>query len=214
VRLAHVGNVTKHKGYHLVEAAIRQGGFRNLELTVIDHGLPAGSTRRTEWGGTPVRIAGRVPADQVHELYAETDVLLAPSIWPESFGLVTREALASGCWVIASDRGAMGEDVQPGLNGFVIDVSTIEGLLAALAEIDREPARYLRPPEHRPVLRSADEQAAEVLEVYRRVLEGRPLGQRRPAARVRRDLSFDGVNQNAVAEGAQVGDSAPPRRRR
>jgi glycosyltransferase involved in cell wall biosynthesis len=61
VRLAHVGNVTKHKGYHLVEAAIRQGGFRNLELTVIDHGLPAGSTRRTEWGGTPVRIAGRVP---------------------------------------------------------------------------------------------------------------------------------------------------------
>jgi glycosyltransferase involved in cell wall biosynthesis len=161
-----------------------------------------------------VRIAGRVPADQVHELYAETDVLLAPSIWPESFGLVTREALASGCWVVASDRGAMGEDVQPGVNGFVVDVSTIEGLLAALGEIDREPARYLRSPEHQPVLRSADEQAAEVLEVYRRVLKGRALGQRRRAARIRRDVSLSDVNQNGVAEGAQVGDSPPPRRRR
>ena len=188
VRLAHVGNVSRHKGYHLVEAALRQGSFANLELTVVDHALPGGSARRTTWGATQVRIVGRVPSDHIHEFYAETDVLLAPSIWPESFGLVAREALACGCWVVASDRGAMGEDVREGVNGFVIDVSTVEGLMTALAAIDRDPARYLRSPEERPRLRSADDQADEVLAIYRRVLAGLPAaeGLTRPPAH--RDL--------------------------
>jgi glycosyltransferase involved in cell wall biosynthesis len=83
VRLAHVGNVSKHKGYHLVEAVLRQGGFKNLEITVIDHALPSGSAHAGTWGTTPVRMSGRVPSEHIHELYARTDVLLAPSIWPE-----------------------------------------------------------------------------------------------------------------------------------
>ena len=207
VRLAHVGNVSKHKGYHLVEAAIRQGGFKNLEVTVIDHALPAGSARRTNWGGTPVRVTGRVPAEHIGDFYARTDVLLAPSIWPESFGLVTREALACGCWVVASNRGAMGEDVQPGVNGFVVDVSSPEGLLAALREIDADPARFLQAPAERPALRSADDQAREVLEIYRRLLAGQAAapGLDRAAPRPR-DLPSRFVNQISVAPGPALGD--------
>lgn len=170
VRLAHVGNVSRHKGYHLVQAALKGGRFSNLELTVIDHDRSGGSEERVLWGATPVRIVGKLPQEQVHTLYAQTDVLLAPSIWPESFGLVTREALAAGCWVVASDRGAMGEDVTPGRNGFVIDVSTVEGLLEVLARMNADPAAFTTPPAIRPALRTAVDQARDLAALYRRVI--------------------------------------------
>ena len=49
--------------------------------------------------------------DDPRELYALTRVLLMPSLWNESFGLVAAEALANGVPVIASDRGALPEIV-------------------------------------------------------------------------------------------------------
>jgi glycosyltransferase involved in cell wall biosynthesis len=153
---------------------LKQSAFANLELLVVDHAL-SGGEQQTTWGATPVRIVGKTPQEQVHELYAETDVLLAPSIWPESYGLVTREALQAGCWVVASDRGAIGEDVTPGANGFVVDVSTVEGLLDALRTINDDPETYLRSPELRPRLRTAEDQARDVMAIYRRVLAGEPV---------------------------------------
>lgn len=180
VRLAHVGNVSKHKGYHLVQAALKQGRFPNLELTVIDHGRSAGAEEHLIWGETPVRITGKTPQEEMHRLYARTDVLLAPSIWPESYGLVAREALSAGLWVVASDLGAMGEDVTPGVNGFVIDVSTVEGLADALGQINADPARYLASPAERPAIRRAEQQAAELMAIYRRVLAGERLSGDRP----------------------------------
>ncbi|MDP8916959.1 MAG: glycosyltransferase, partial [Pseudomonadota bacterium] len=185
VRLAHVGNAVPHKGFDLVQAVLKQSRLANLELTVIDHARETGSEERLTWGATPVCLTGRRPQDAMPELYAQTDVLLAPSIWPESFGLVAREALQAGCWVVASDRDAIGEDVSEGVNGFVVDVSNPAGLLAALEAVNGDPARFLAAPALRPKLRTAAQQASELLNLYRRVLSGRPLGAERDGLRGR-----------------------------
>ena len=105
----------------------------------------------------------------MHEFYAQQDVLLAPSLWPEPFGLVTREALSAGLWVLASDRGAIGEEVSHGVNGWVIDVATPRDLFEVLSEIDSNPEKYLISPPP-PNLRSANEQAQELLHIYQDVL--------------------------------------------
>jgi glycosyltransferase involved in cell wall biosynthesis len=120
-------------------------------------------------GATPVRIVGKTLQEDMHEFYARHDVLLAPSLWPEPFGLVTREALSAGLWVLASDRGAIGEDVIPGLNGWIVDVTTPKAMLAVLAEIDSNPAKYLQSPAAAP-LRTANDQAAELFKIYIDVL--------------------------------------------
>ena len=72
--------------------------------------------------------------DKMPEFYSEQDVLLAPSIWPESFGLVTREALSAGLWVIASDAGALAEPIlnTPEKNGTVIQPNNLEDLVSAI----------------------------------------------------------------------------------
>jgi glycosyltransferase involved in cell wall biosynthesis len=175
VRLAHVGGLTAHKGWHLLQAALREARYANLELTLVDHTGVGGETRDEVWGATPVRIVGKTPQEAMGAFYAAHDVLVAPSIWPESFGLVAREALAAGLRVIASDLGAMGEDIVPGVNGWVIDVATPAALLAVLGEIDAAPARYLDSPPPT-TLRTAAEQAEELLALYDEILSGARAG--------------------------------------
>jgi hypothetical protein len=60
----------------------------------------------------------------------------------------------------------MGEVVVPGENGFIVDVSTPEGLIRVLCEIDADPARFTKPPARQPPLRSAADQARELIALY------------------------------------------------
>lgn len=170
IRLAHIGGASRHKGYHLVRQALWCGDYRNLSLTVIDHAMPAGTSRDELWGTTPVRLLPRVEQKDVPALYHAIDVLLAPSIWPESHGLVTREALASGCWVIASDRGAIGSDVVEDVNGHVIDVGDAAALTSVLHRIDSDPDRYRAMPAAGRGFRSASEQADDLASLYLELL--------------------------------------------
>ncbi|TFF25066.1 glycosyltransferase [Jiella endophytica] len=186
VRLGFIGGLARHKGYHLIPQALINGEFENLRFVLIDHAMAAGTHRRDTLGTTELDIRPKVQQSKVAELYAELDVLVAPSVWPEAYGLVTREALLCGCWVVASDRGAVGEDVIDGVNGFKVDVSSSEGLLQALKEIDRNPERYLKSPAPTATLRRASEQAEELIGIYRDVLSGRDArGSDDPERRIR-----------------------------
>jgi glycosyltransferase involved in cell wall biosynthesis len=54
------------------------------------------------------------------EFYAMTKVILMPSLWNESFGLVAAEAMINGIPVLASNRGALPETVGDG--GILFDI--------------------------------------------------------------------------------------------
>lgn len=172
VRLAHIGGISLHKGYPHVRNALLANDFRNLELLLIDHALPSGVVSHELWGGTPVVRRGKFPQKDVPDLYAQIDVLLAPSVWPESYGLVSREALASGAWVVASDRGAVGQDITDGENGFIVDVTDWRGVAASLSRIDADPERYRRPPDLKPKVRSVADQVEELVTLYRDIVSG------------------------------------------
>ena len=130
--------------------------------------------------GTPVRIVAKRPQSEVNALYDEIDVLFAPSLWPESYGLVTREAIAAGCWVVASDRGAVGEPVIENVNGHVVPVDTIDALVEVIARIDAEPARYKTRPPAPPPQRTSRDQARDLAAIYRGI--ARPAPRRAQAA--------------------------------
>jgi glycosyltransferase involved in cell wall biosynthesis/tetratricopeptide (TPR) repeat protein len=165
VRLAHVGGVSLHKGYNVFKAAVMLSRFKNLEILVVDHALQRGIEHRSTWGTTPVCFRGKLPQTEVADLYRNIDVLVAPSVWPESYGLVVREALQAGCWVVTSDRGALSQDVDAGC-GHVVSVDTYHELQEVLQTIDANPERYLGPIETRPVLRTARDQAVELAALY------------------------------------------------
>jgi glycosyltransferase involved in cell wall biosynthesis len=171
VRLALLGGTGgRAKGYHLIKCAFMSERFAHLRLIIIDGSRGYDGSRHEAWNGTPVDFVPRFPEDQVAALYAMIDVVLAPSTCVESFGLISREALHFGCWVIASDRGSIGDCVSEGENGYVIDVSDATDLIRVLKRIDGDPQRYRHPPRYRTTLRRSAEQADELAELYQSIL--------------------------------------------
>jgi len=122
--LGFIGGMSKHKGYHLFRQALEEGDFSNFKALIVDTSLNDCESYETVWGKTKVKFIPKVKQGEIGKLYAQMDVLVAPSIWPESFGLVTREAIRAGVWVISSTRGAIGDSVINGQNGELISECT------------------------------------------------------------------------------------------
>ncbi|WP_215747501.1 glycosyltransferase [Gluconobacter sp. P1C6_b] len=171
IRLGFIGGLARHKGWDLIQIALRAGSFHNLELLAIDHAMSPGDERTDVFGQTPVVFRGKMSQNEVADLYASIDVLLAPSIWPESFGLVTREATLCGCWVVASDRGAIGDTISDDINGFRIDVSSAADLRRVLTLIDESPACFRQPAPELKISRTARDQAQDLGVLYEKLLQ-------------------------------------------
>jgi len=169
VRVAHIGGASYHKGFDLFREAVAQTKLKHIEVHIIDHSLESGEVYYGQWGSTPVIFRPKYKQSEINTMYAAMDVLVAPSIWPESYGLVTREAAYAGVWVIASDRGAVGDSVEEGINGRVVSVNDASALQAALLEIDAAPERFLEQCPQKSV-RTVAEQVAECVKLYRVIL--------------------------------------------
>lgn len=138
---AHIGGMAEHKGYFLLQDTIMQLQPKNIEMLVVDHSKSPGDVVKAFWGKVPVTFIGPIKQNKVVDLYNKIDVLCAPSKWPESYGLVTREASACGCWVVTSNKGGIGEDVIEGESGFVLEPN-LPSLVACLGKIDNDPKTY------------------------------------------------------------------------
>lgn len=180
--LAFVGRIAPEKG---VEAAIELA--RSVHL--------------------PLRMAAKVHEEDEKRLFAEVvapaidegvvvfegelatgprDKLLAGALatvllgaWPEPFGLVAIESMATGTPVIARRAGALPEIVDHGLTGFLVD-DVHEGRFAVrgVASLDRRAVR-------RTVLErfSVSDMVDEYEAVYRRMAAGATHAEPGPSAR-------------------------------
>ncbi len=170
VRIGQIGGMTYHKGFFILKQLLMRGAYDRIELVVVDHAAKPGSVQLERWGATDVRIIGKVPHGQAGWLFGQFDVLVALSTWPESFGLVTREALAYGKWIIASNRGAIGEVVIEGENGYRVDVSDQASVIAAFDALQENPSRFTVPPAQSPDLFGLDQHVLQLSAIYRQAI--------------------------------------------
>ncbi|MFM8443024.1 MAG: glycosyltransferase [Methylococcus sp.] len=170
--LGFIGGMSRHKGYHLVRQALEESELVGFKAIIVDHSLQPGEHYHTVWGKTEVDFIPKVKQKDIPKLYSEMDILLAPSIWPESYGLVTREALQAGVWVIASNRGAIGDCVIEGKNGNIIDVSSHVDLKNVLIKLSEE--GIPKHPEGLTTLnvKSCEEHIRELVEHYSYIFSG------------------------------------------
>ena len=108
-------------------------------------------------------------ADMI-EFYRQIDVLIAPSMWPESFGLITREAALAGLWVVASDAGGLAEHIDHGKNGFKYDLANADQLRSILIEINDDSQRFKKPvpgdDRNTGAINSVDQQMTDLVQHY------------------------------------------------
>ncbi len=170
LRLGYVGGLCTHKGYYFLKRAVEELVLQNMEIQIIDFDLANGEQRTERWGGTDVKFIPKLPAERMTEFYADIEILVAPSLWPESFGLVTREATLMGRWVVASDAGGLAEDLQPGINSHVFDPGDYTALKNILTELDdnHDQYRQLIPlsGQAKEKIWSVSEQVRQLVELY------------------------------------------------
>jgi glycosyltransferase involved in cell wall biosynthesis len=114
-----------------------------------------------------VEYLGEVGPAVRDPLFAGAVATLMLGDWPEPFGLVAIESLATGTPVIALRRGALPEIVEDGFDGFLVDdVEGAERAVALVRSLDRRRIRS------RAIRRfSAARMVDDYLAVYRRVLD-------------------------------------------
>lgn len=91
-----------------------------------------------------VTILGRVDDETKHRELAACDVLCAPSLGGESFGMVLTEAFAQGVPVVASDIVGYRDVVTDGRDGVLVPPGDALALAHALRELALRPERRRR----------------------------------------------------------------------
>jgi glycosyltransferase involved in cell wall biosynthesis len=81
----------------------------------------------------PVSFTGFLNQSEIHEAYVSSDVLVLPSAYAETWGLVANEAMSCGLPAIVSDRVGCGPDlVKPGKTGATFPVADVVALANAM----------------------------------------------------------------------------------
>jgi glycosyltransferase involved in cell wall biosynthesis len=113
-----VGRLSPEKGLRTLIAAWERIGGR-IPLKIVGDGpespMVADAARRipgVEW-------LGRQTMEEVYTLLGEASMLIFPSVWYETFGLVAIESFAKGTPVIAADIGAIAELVEHDRTGLL-----------------------------------------------------------------------------------------------
>ena len=81
-----------------------------------------------------VAFAGRLTDEQVDLAYRAADLFVLPTLTLECFGIITLEAFARGCPVIASRVGAIPEMVEPLLPGALFEPGDAGALARRMGE--------------------------------------------------------------------------------
>ncbi len=86
------------------------------------------------------------PRRDLEALFARSDLLVLPSLWPEPLALVGLEAARHRLPVAAFDVGGIGEWLTPGRNGHLAagNPPTVQGLTDAIVACLRDPQTHAR----------------------------------------------------------------------
>ncbi len=130
--IAFAGRFSEEKGVDLLIKAARQ---LNLPLKLAgfhtDHpAIQAGDDTECVMPGTPAELA---------DFYRGARIVVAPSIWCETFGLVAAEAMSHGIPVVATRVGALQDTVDDEVTGLLFNLGNVIDLSEKLSRLWDDP---------------------------------------------------------------------------
>lgn len=138
VNLLFVGRFDPQKGVDFLLKVFKdyEDDLQHIHLWIIGDNVVSDGKGIEKKNTDNITFLGWIPHEELPAYYEACDAVIMPSRW-EAFGLVAIEAMKYGKPVIVSNRGALPELVQDGVNGWVFDIEHDDSLKACLANIDK-----------------------------------------------------------------------------
>jgi glycosyltransferase involved in cell wall biosynthesis len=172
VTIGFVGTMAWHKGAHVLVEAARQlrGRFEVIIAGDPNVGPEYHAGLKRAAAGLPVRFGGAFDRTDVARIYAELDVLVVASLWPENSPLVIHEAFTHGVAVVGARMGGIPDLVQDGVNGFTYEAFSASALAAVLQRFVDDPGLAKRLASRAPTVKTIAEDAREWEARYEKLL--------------------------------------------
>jgi glycosyltransferase involved in cell wall biosynthesis len=109
--ILYLGSLIKSKGPHILLQAVK-----GLDCKVKLYGkgiLKETLLKFIKQNNLDAEIYDHVSYENIPQIYANSDLLIFPSVWPEPFGRIAIEAMAAGKPIVASEIGAISEIITP-----------------------------------------------------------------------------------------------------
>jgi glycosyltransferase involved in cell wall biosynthesis len=171
LRFLYLGSIAPIKGVHVIVEALR-GVSGPAELWIAGDATadPAYTAHLQALAGDGVRFLGRLDRAAVWQVLADCDLVLAPSLVPETFCMVNHEAFAAGKPVFAARIGALATNVTDGQDGRLLEAGNVAAWRAAMQAVVDDPAvcaqwrGHIKPP------LTVDEHVDQLIDYYQQVL--------------------------------------------
>lgn len=176
LRIGYLGHIVHSKGVHVLLQAFK-GLPPSAELRIYgdNQHAPDYSTWLQQLSAEDSRISfcGKYTHEQLAEIMSALDVVVVPSIWPETFNHVIREAFIAGIPVVASDIGAIPEIVQNEVNGLLFPAGDSPALQHCLQRLLEQPELLEHLSANIPAVKSIEQHSQELESLYQQVLQSR-----------------------------------------
>jgi phosphatidylinositol alpha-mannosyltransferase len=140
LRIAFVGQAVERKGLPVLLRAFE--ALRDHVAARLDViGVDAQQLQPLMLDTRGVVVHGKCGDEEKTRVLAAADVLCAPSLGGESFGMVLTEAFAAGTPVVASDIAGYRDVVEHGVNGLLVPRGDATALAEELRDLALDPAR-------------------------------------------------------------------------
>lgn len=131
-----VGRISPEKG---LEDAVAASQLTGIPLKIMGFLENEGYWQQIlrDYPKAPIEYEGFLSTTELQKRLRQCRALLMTPRWVEAFGNVAIEALACGVPVIAYRRGGPAEIIEDGKSGFLVEPDSVEGLVEAMADLDK-----------------------------------------------------------------------------
>lgn len=141
--ILYLGRLSGNKGWEYFVQALGMlpGHVNGMIIGNVDGAAERRLVQSAEMHGCRNRLSWRnwATQEEISRQLRATSVMVFPSLWPETLGIVGLEAMAHGVPIVASDIGGVPEWLRDGHNGYRVPPRNAHAIADRIGRIVQDP---------------------------------------------------------------------------